>query len=264
MGGKFRVACHLIVFGGEQNEDLEKVLRDVAEAGYDGVEGINASSLDELVDVAKLAARYGLHIVNLGADEPKKKIDYNVLLGNSAVEIPSCGRSSFGGINPTNEDFKRASDSLKELVEYAQEYYIKPFHHAHRGTMIETVVDAVRLLSYAPGLYLLLDTGHLLAGRSNPADAIEKLGSRISHVHLKDFYAEDPENWDNHKSRWGEEGRFEELGKGNMGLDVKVVLEGLERVGYDGWISIEQDAPTHHPPAETAKVNREYLRSLGY
>jgi len=40
--------------------------------------------------------------------------------------------------------------------------------------------------------------------------------------------------------------------------------KGLEKVGYGGWISIEQDAPTHHSPAETAKINREYLKDLGY
>lgn len=264
MSKKFPIACHLIVWRGEQRENLEKVLREVAEAGYDGVEGISASSLDELIDLTKLAAKYGLHIVNVGANDPKMKIDYNLLLGNLAAEVPSCRKNEFGGVNPTNEDFERAADSIKEYIEYANRYYIKPFHHAHRGTMIETVVDGVRLLSYAPGLYLLLDTGHLLAGRSNPVDAIEKLGDRIGHVHLKDFYAEDPEEWDSHKSKWMEDGRFEELGKGNMGFDVKVLLEGLERVGYDGWISIEQDAPTHHSPPETAKVNREYLRSLGY
>ena len=130
--------------------------------------------------------------------------------------------------------------------------------------MIETVEDAVKLLEATPGLYLLLDTGHLLAGKSNPVDVFEKLGDRIGHVHLKDFYAETPETWNNHKSKWGDDGRFEELGKGNMGFDVKEVLEGLENVGYDGWISIEQDAPTHHAPAETAKINREYLKNLGY
>lgn len=264
MAVKFKIACHLITWGGEQRRDPEKVLREVAEAGYEGVEGLAASSPEELVELAKLAAKYGLHIVNVGAPDPRMRIDFNLTLGNDAAEIPACRRADFGGLNPTDEDFKRAADSLKELIEYAQQFNVKPFHHAHRGTMIETVEDAVKLLNYAPGLYLLLDTGHLLAGRSNPLEAIEKLGDRIAHVHLKDFYAEDPETWDNHKSKWWEEGRFEELGKGNMGLDVKAVLQGLERIGYEGWVTVEQDRPTHHPPAETARINREYLRSLGY
>jgi len=100
MSKKFPIACHLIVWQGEQRNNLEKVLREVADAGYDGVEGVSASSLEELMDIAKLAAKYGLHLVNVGADDPKKKIDYNILLGNSEAEIPACSKSEFGGINP--------------------------------------------------------------------------------------------------------------------------------------------------------------------
>ena len=35
--GRFRLACHLIQFGGEEKRDPDKVLREVAEAGWDGV-----------------------------------------------------------------------------------------------------------------------------------------------------------------------------------------------------------------------------------
>ena len=50
-----------------------------------------------------------------------------------------------------------------------------------------------------------------------------------------------------------------------MGLDVKAVLKGLEEVGFAGWVSVELDRPyPPRPAAEAAKVNREYLRRLGY
>ena len=32
--GRFRLACHLIQFGGEQQDNPEKVLREVADAGW--------------------------------------------------------------------------------------------------------------------------------------------------------------------------------------------------------------------------------------
>jgi hypothetical protein len=63
---KFKLACHLIQFAGEQNENPEKVFREVAEAGWDGVEGIGISSSDDLIDMATLASRFGLHLVNVG------------------------------------------------------------------------------------------------------------------------------------------------------------------------------------------------------
>jgi len=48
-------------------------------------------------------------------------------------------------------------------------------------------------------------------------------------------------------------------------LDVKAVLEGLESMGDEGWISVELDRPyPPRPAAEAAQVNREYLRHVGY
>ena len=55
--GKFRLACHLIQFGGEQRENPEKVLREVADAGWDGVEGLGIETPDELVEMATLARK---------------------------------------------------------------------------------------------------------------------------------------------------------------------------------------------------------------
>ena len=77
--------------------------------------------------------------------------------------------------------------------------------------------------------------------------------------------ADTPAAWDYRTQRFGGQARFAELGTGNLGLDVKAALEGLESVGYDGWVSVELDRPyPPRPPAEAAVVNREYLRSLGY
>jgi sugar phosphate isomerase/epimerase len=259
---KFRFACHLITWVGEQRENPEKVLHEVASAGYEGVEGLPIQSPEQLVEMATLAARYNLHIVNAGGPSPEASINHNITLGNKAAEVPSCRRDNFGGPDPRDEGFRKAGESLKDIIAYAQEHHIKPFHHAHLRTMIETVEDAEKLLNAAPGLYLLFDTGHMLAAGSDPLRVFENLRDRIGHVHLKDFTAEDPKTWNHRTSKWMEDGRFEELGKGNMGFDVKAVLDELRNVGYDGWVSVEQDRATHHSPAETAKVNMEYLKSL--
>jgi inosose dehydratase len=104
----------------------------------------------------------------------------------------------------------------------------------------------------------------MLAANSNPMDALKKWGKRIGHVHLKDTRAKDPAQWNRWVHKFGQDACFEELGKGNLGLDVRAILKGLEEAGYDGWISVEQDRVTSHTPADTARVNREYLRTLGY
>jgi len=262
MSVKFRFACHLITWVGEQKENPEKVLSEVAAAGYEGVEGLSVQTPDQLVEMATLAAKYNLHLVNTGGATPEAKINHNITLGNKAAEVPACRRDNFGGPKPADEDFRKAGESLKDIIAYAKKYNIKPFHHAHLRTMIETVEDAEKLLKATPGLYLLYDTGHMLAAGSDPMRVFQNLSDRIGHVHLKDFTAENPEKWNHRTSKWMEDGRFEELGKGNMGFDVKAVLDGLKKVGYDGWVSVEQDRATHHSPAETAKVNMEYLKRL--
>ena len=263
---KLRFACHLIQFGGEQRENPEKVLREVSEAGWEGVESVPIDGAESLVEMATLARSLGLHIVNAGG-AGLDRVRFNITLGNNAAEVPALRRGEWGGANPSDADFENGARTLDEILNYCDDHNIKGFHHAHLGTMIETVEDAERLLSVAPSLWLLYDTGHMLAAGSDPMKVFdsELLRNRIGHVHLKDCHADDPETWDYKSQRFGEKARFAELGAGNLGLDVKAVLEGLESVGYDGWVSAELDRPyPPRPPAEAAKVNREYLRSLGY
>ena len=53
-----------------------------------------------------------------------------------------------------------------------------------------------------------------------------------------------------------------ELGQGDV--DFPGVLVELEKIGYDGWIVVEQDVlPGLGAPLESATRNREYLRSIG-
>ncbi len=263
---KFRLACHLIQFGGEQRENPEKVLREVADAGWDGVEGLGIDSPDALVEMATLARSFGLHIVNAGG-AGLDRVRFNIALGNEAAEVPSLRRSEWGGANPSDADFENAARTLDDVLAFCDVHQMKGFHHAHLGTLLETVDDAERLLAAAPLLWLLFDTGHMLAAGSDPMQVFEseRLRHRIGHVHLKDCHADNPETWDYRTQRFGEQARFAELGAGNLGLDIKAVLEGLEAVRYGGWVSVELDRPyPPRPPAEAAKVNREYLQSLGY
>ena len=264
-----RFACHLIQFGGEDRANPEKVFREVAEAGWSAIEGQIVNDAAELVELATQAGRFGLHIVNiLGAHNAGiDTVKFNITLGNAAAEVPALRRGEWGGPAPATADFARAARSLDAVLTFARDHGVKGFHHAHLGTLIETVEDAEQLLAAAPDLWLLLDTGHLMACGSDPLQVFrsELLRTRIGHVHLKDFHADDLATWDHRTQRFGERARFAELGAGNAGLDVKVILSELEAIGYDGWISVELYSPyPARPPAEAARVNREVLSRLGY
>ena len=169
--------------------------------------------------------------------------------------VARCG----GGDDPSDEDVENAARSLDEVLAYCKAHNVKGFHHAHMRTLIETVEDAERLMTAAPDLWLLYDTGHMLAAGaagSDPMQVFERdmLRNRIGHVHLKDVHANDPASWNHRTGQFNEEARFAELGAGNMGFDARAALEKLEEVGYDGWVSVELDRPyPPKPPAEAAK-----------
>lgn len=263
MSGRFRIALHLITWRGEQHEDPEKCFRVAAECGYDGVEGVKVESGDELVEMSALAAKWGLQLVNVNTSDRQQRVLFNCTLGNEAAEVGSLRKADYGGREMGPEDVKRAAEDLQTLIELAHSLGLAPFHHAHRGTIIETAEDADAVLEAAQGLQLLLDTGHLLCCGTDPLAVLRRHAGRIGHVHLKDFWARDPESWDNWESTWQEDGDFEELGKGNFGFDVGQLMHELDRSGYDGWVSIEQDR-SRRDPAITAKANRDFLRALGY
>ncbi len=139
--------------------------------------------------------------------------------------------------------------------------------HHHTGTWIETPAETARLLEMTdPNVVgLVFDTGHWSFGGGDPIAGIRQFADRIWYVHFKDH---DPavaaqsriHEWDGPQSVG--KGIFPELGQGDV--DFPRVLVELEKIGYDGWIVVEQDVlPGMGAPLESARRNREYLRSIG-
>jgi inosose dehydratase len=96
-------------------------------------------------------------------------------------------------------------------------------------------------------------------------DALDRWASRIWYLHFKDM---DPMvlmksqagGWDYFQSL--RSGIFCELGQGCV--DFAAVKGWLERSSYNGYITVEQDLlPGMGTPLESARRNREYLRSIG-
>jgi inosose dehydratase len=48
-------------------------------------------------------------------------------------------------------------------------------------------------------------------------------------------------------------------------VDFPSIKKELENLGFEGWIVVEQDVlPGMGKPKDSAKRNREYLKSIGY
>ena len=257
---EFRIAAHLCGWPKEVREDPRRVMAICRDAGYDGVEGLPAGSAEELVALAALAAEHGLRLVNVGGPDPATKARFNATLGNDAAEVPA-GRKP--GREPTDAELDALLDDLRPHVAAFAALGLKPFHHIHVGTILETPDDCARVLERLPELWLLYDTGHLLAANADPMDVLARWPHQIGHVHLKNFWTQDPAaGWDRHQPAFWKTSRFCDLAEGNTGFDVGACLAGLADAGYQGWVSVEED----HPRRDIVAVvndNREFLRALG-
>jgi inosose dehydratase len=134
--------------------------------------------------------------------------------------------------------------------------------HPHTGTYVETPAEVERLVAVtdAAVVGLCLDVGHYLVGGGDPVAALDRYGTRVVHVHLKDV---DPHVLA--RLRAGEvpgfaaavrERLFTELGAG--ALDLAGVLRSLAMRRYNGWLMVEQDS-SWGPPAEAAAIGRRVL-----
>ena len=141
------------------------------------------------------------------------------------------------------------------------------FHH-HCAGYVETPEEISRFLSLTdPQLIgLVFDTGHYAygAGTADVVAGLELFRDRTWYVHLKDCQPEIARQA--RAQRWCylealRHGIFCELGKGMV--DFPAVLRWLKASGYAGYVLVEQDIlPGMGTPAESARRNREYLRSI--
>ena len=159
-----------------------------------------------------------------------------------------------------------AWDALVELLytlsDAAAELGHSVVFHPHGGTFIETPAEVDRLVAATDPVRIgiCLDVGHYLVGGGDPVDALERLGDRVRHVHLKDVDADVLR-----RLRAGEvdgfgaairQRLFTELGAGMLDLDG--VIASLAGRDYDGWLMVEQDS-CWGPPSESAAIGRRVL-----
>ncbi len=138
------------------------------------------------------------------------------------------------------------------------------FHH-HCAGYVETPDEIGELLKRTE-IGLVFDTGHYAygSGNANIVEALERFKDRIWYIHLKDCEPNvaaraRAEGWDYFQAL--RHGVFCELGKGCV--DFPAVLRWLKAQNYTGYTLVEQDVlPGMGSPKESARRNREYLRSI--
>ncbi len=132
--------------------------------------------------------------------------------------------------NPQPDSF----DSLEKLV---AEFDVRVCIHNHGpGSLYDKVNDVVKAVrGRDPRIGACVDTGHFIRTKEDPVEAVERLGSRVFGLHIKD---EEKQEKKSHNVVIGE--GF---------LDVVALFKTLRKIGFpaDGAISLEYESNPENP-----------------
>jgi inosose dehydratase len=240
------------------NGSTETAIREVAAAGYSGVELFDgnlmqyaerpdklADLLDE-TDVELVAVYSGANFIfpEILEDELWRIDRAAALSSRFGAEHLVVGGGAKRARGTSAEDYVRLAESLDRVVAIAAEHGLVASYHPHLSTIVESPDQLEQVLSRSR-INFCPDTGHLAAGGGDPANLIHRYRDRIAYVHLKDYTAEPF--------------AFLPLGRGD--LDFRAILHELDQAGFDGWITVELDE-FDGGPGEAARESRRYLESL--
>jgi inosose dehydratase len=150
-----------------------------------------------------------------------------------------------------------------------EEYGLTVGIHAHAAGFIDFEPELERLLDEVDEsiLKICFDTGHHSYAGHDPVAFMRRHIGRISYMHFKDIdpavkalaIAERTGFYD----ACGQ-GIFCNLGQGDV--DFPAVRQVLTEAGFEGWCTVEQDCdPTLDVrPMDDARLNRDYLRTIGF
>lgn len=267
-----RVGYHSITWGGVTGDavgvtsvkdlayrvpgDMHRALRDIAAAGYEGVEmfdGNVADFAERPDELHALLAETGLALVGVytGANfvyddalpdelyRVRRAAELGQTFGAEQLVVGGGARRATG---TPDSDYDRLAAALDTVDGIAREHGLSACYHPHLSTIVEAP-DEIEKVFTRSGIGFCPDTAHLAAGGGDPAGLIRRYPDRIRHVHLKDL----------------RDGVFLPLGEGDV--DFTDVLAAIREVGYDRWLMVELDS-YDGDPAEAARISRAHLDRL--
>ncbi|UKD57048.1 sugar phosphate isomerase/epimerase [Amycolatopsis sp. FU40] len=264
-----RLGCHTITWGGVTGDptgvtsvkdlvyrvpgSMPRALRDIAAAGYEGVELFDGNLADFAAEPQRLRDLLGENSLTLASVYTGANFIYSELLPDELHRVRRAAElaATFGAEHlvvgggarrasgTRDDDYDRLGEALDTVAELAEERGLTACYHPHLTTIVESP-DEVRRLFSCSRIGFCPDTAHLVAGGGDPAQLIREHRDRVRHVHLKDV----------------RDGRFLPLGQGEVDFDD--VFAALREIGYDGWLFVELDY-YDGDPAEAARISKSYL-----
>ena len=264
----------------------DALLAEMAAAGYEGTELGPPGYLGEGDELRARLERHGLALTGgwcpVRFSEPEHLADDLVSLSRTLDLFDAAGasdarpvfgdggsderRASPGRGEPELDDagWARWAEGVRRAADAARARGYEPTLHPHTSTFVESPREIERAVELTD-VGLLVDTGHLLLGGSDPLEVLRRFGDRVNYVHVKDVRldvvrqvvderADVLEGW--------RRGMFCELGDGDV--DLPAFFDALRAAGYDGWVVVEQDRIPRpdeelRESAEAQVRNREWL-----
>ncbi len=274
---KFKVGLQLFSVRDKMTEDMDATLKAVKEMGYDYVEfaGFYNYPAEE---VKAVLDKYGITAISVHQpigpflDDPEGTIEYFKTIGIKYAVIPWYEAEKLKGTEgweKTVADFTAYGKALKENgIQLLYHNHDFEFNKVDGKYLLDWLYEEIPSESIQPQI----DTCWVHYAGEDPAAYMRKYTGRLEVLHLKDFECEKlgagpvyaligNSGEEQEKPSKEETGfRFRPVGCGIQNFDE--ILAAAEETGVE-YVIVEQDDSYDTPTLETAKMSREYLRTLG-
>lgn len=185
----------------------------------------------------------GLNALNI--DTVKESVSYIKLVIDLAKKL-AVDKIVFTGGSRSESALSRYIEGLRELVEYIDGKDIHLYIENHYQNQIETIEDMQRIVEEInhPQVGLTADTGHFTSSQISLDDVLDKLGSKIKHVHIKD-----------HKG-------IQSVGLGRGDTNNREFVRKLSQIGYQGELSMELEVENKENIDTYLKEGYVYMQNL--
>jgi sugar phosphate isomerase/epimerase len=250
---KLPIACQLYTVRQLTQQDFAAAVAAVAEIGYRAVELAGYGNLRSAAEVRKVLDGLGMTVVATHAGiEPLEKNLFRLLDDCETLGSPALVLSFLPEPRRKDADGWRAAAAvLDDIGRACLERGVQlAYHHHHFEFQKFDGVFGLEILwqnTEPRFLKAELDTFWLRYAGIDPVKYINRLGSRVELIHLKDLQP-------------GQQTRFGELGTGI--LEFPAILAAAERAGVK-WGIVEQDSTYDRPALESLQISFDHLARLG-
>jgi len=253
-----KLGCHTVLFN---QLDLYGALQHISWAGYEGADLSDISIVRHIEmntkqayinEVKAIAKKHRLELFSIdtedlgNSEEDKIRSLVRVFEVAQKLGIPLVApylHGKSGGRDVT----KRNIRYIKKLSEQAESRGITLAFKVHVGTPVDNTARLIQILDEidSPTLGAILDTRELCRAGEDPSEFVSKIGSRIVHVHFRDYPHRGQIPTDVASTYIAGFGQYEpwvppveQQIPGRGSIDFPKILGALKDVGYDKAVDI--------------------------